>query len=395
MTVKPPMDRNTISESPTFCPAPWNSLNIDQTGRVSPCLHFQLSVGNIKQRPIQEIIHGAVLNDLRQSIVRGEWHKGCAGCQQSEKNTGSSARTVRTVSDEARQAIDTDINWVGLEHIVVNWSNLCNLSCVYCNPQTSTAWQQIKGIPINHVKNDHEDLIELAKEHGHTIRGLLLGGGEPLLQKGLADFLKHLHPEQVRVVVTTNLSIDLTNNPIYQELRHWPNVDWQISFDNVDADQFEYVRNGASWEKFVDNIQQMKQDQQKIIAHPAYSIYCAFNLVEYYQFCTDHGLDIFWCDLTNPWDLDVRRLPAPLRNLAIDEIDQVVKKYKQYTGMAVNTLEQYRMNLLDNSYLISPDYTPSPLLFHDRVDRELNKKSTFQQLWPELTKHLKEHNGNR
>jgi MoaA/NifB/PqqE/SkfB family radical SAM enzyme len=343
-------------------------------------MHCLDSVGNIKENTIQEVIHGPVLSDLREHMAQGRWHKACGWCKQLEETTGTSGRTTRHASKETIEHINNDISWFTLEHIVVNWSNLCNLTCVYCNAETSTAWQSIKGIPINHVKNEHKDLIELAQVHGHTVQGLMLGGGEPLLQKGLLDFLRCLNSEQVRVLVTTNLSVDITSNPIYQELRHWSNVDWQISFDNTDKSKFEYVRDGAVWETFVNNIRRMKQDGQHVVAHPAYSIYCAFDLVDYYDFCTSEGLDLFWCELTHPWDLDIRRYPETLRQLAIAEIEQVLEKYP--TGAAVETLARYRMTLLDPSYVISPDYCPNPQKFHSKIEAELKKTITFQQLWP-------------
>jgi radical SAM protein with 4Fe4S-binding SPASM domain len=383
------MDFNTISSSPTFCPAPWTSLNIDQTGKVYPCVHCSQSVGNIKNTTIQEIIHGPILNRIRDTMAQGKWHTACKWCKQLEDTTGVSGRTQRLASQETINAIDANIDWFSLEHIVVNWSNLCNLTCVYCNPETSTAWQHIKGIPINHVKNDHPDLIELAKEHGHTIQGLMLGGGEPLLQKGLLEFLKYLNPDQIQVLVTTNLSIDIDNNPIYNELRTWPKVDWSVSFDNSDPDKFEYVRNGANWEQFVKNIQLMKQHGQHIIAHPAYSIYCAFDLVEFYEFCIKSELDIYWCELQHPWDLDVRRLSKNIRQQAADEIDRVVDNFSQHTGLSIDTLKRYQKTLVDNSYLVNPDSQSDPLRFHQQIEVELNKIKTFEQLWPGLAQQLK------
>jgi hypothetical protein len=253
---------------------------------------------------------------------------------------------------------------------------------VYCNPETSTAWQSIKGIPINHVKNEHPDLIELAQKHGHSVVGLTLGGGEPLLQKGLLDFLRCLNPNQVRVLVTTNLSIDITNNPIYNELRTWPTVDWQISFDNADKDKFEYVRDGANWDVFVANIDLMKQHNQRIIAHPAYSIYCALDLVDYYDFCVTQNLEIFWCELVHPRDLDIRRYPKTTRQQAIEEIDRVVDQFGHKYNLSIDTLQRYRMTLVDNTYLVNPDYKPMTLAYHHRIEAELKKTVSFTQLWP-------------
>jgi hypothetical protein len=184
------------------------------------------------------------------------------------------------------------------------------------------------------------------------------------------------------VLVTTNLSVDLTNNAVYQELKTWRHVDWMISFDNADADKFEYVRQGASWQQFERNIAVMKADQQKVIAHPAYSIYCALDLEQYYDYCASNSLDLFWCELTHPWDLDIRRQSSNLKQQAIDEIDKVLNKYQGVRGLALDTLARYRMTLQDTSYLISPDYPVDLLKFHSDIEQQLKPAHRFVDLWP-------------
>ena len=340
-----------ITNSPTFCPAPWTSLNIDQAGETSPCFHCVEMIGNNKKMSIQEIIHGPKVTSMREAMARGEWHKACDWCKRLEETTGSSGRTVRGTSAETLAQIDTNPDFFKLEHLAVNWSNLCNLTCVYCNDQASTAWQSVRKIPINHVKNEHDDLIELAKTQGHHIQGLSLGGGEPLLQKGLDVFLSHLNPATVSVMVTTNLSMEITANPIYQILKTWPKVEWQVSFDNANKEKFEYVRDGANWGQFVKNLRQMKQDGQHVNAHPAYSIYCALDLMEYYDFCIAENLGIYWCELNHPIELDIRRHSQRLRDMAVEEINRVIDKYGNKKNLAMDVLKTYRNTLQDNSYL--------------------------------------------
>ena len=384
------MDHTSVTTSPTFCPAPWTGLNIDQAGHVSPCFHCVEIVGNNKKDTIQDIIHGPILTNMRETMARGEWHSGCSWCKSLEETTGASGRTVRYADQSILTEIDNNLDFFKLEHLVVNWSNLCNLSCVYCNPETSTAWQSVKKIPINHIKNEHEDLIELAKTQGHNIQGLSLGGGEPLLQKGLGEFLDYLDPNKVNVMVTTNLSIDITTNAIYQKLKSWPRVEWMVSFDNADAEQFEYVRNGARWATLIANLDIMQQDAQTIKAHPAYSIYNAFDLVSYYEFCTNRSLEIFWCELTNPWDLDARRLPKAMRLQAVAKIDQVIERWGQHIDLGIHTLQNYRKQLLDNTYIFNiNEYQPNVLSFHQQIEIELNKATRFVDLWPELAEGVK------
>jgi hypothetical protein len=207
-----------------------------------------------------------------------------------------------------------------------------------------------------------------------------------LLQKGLEQFLDYINPATVRGMITTNLSMDLETNAIYQRLKTWPQVEWMISFDNVNTDKFEYVRHGASWTQFVKNIQTMKKDGLYIKAHPAYSIYCALDLMEYYDFCDQENIGIYWCELNNPIELDIRRQSNALRTLALNEINQVLTKYQGRIDLNVDVLEKYRETLMDNSYLTNQDFVPDMIKWHQDIETTLKKTTRFVDLWPNLTK---------
>lgn len=358
-------------------------LNIDHTGSVFPCMNSDYVLGNIKKNSVQEIIDGKPRKELCETIEQGQWHDACRRCKRNEDSGNFSARTQARVDSEHTDAINKDITWFKPLQLTVNWSNLCNLTCVYCNSDTSTAWQSVKKIPITFVRNEHQSLIDLVREKGTDLIGLTLGGGEPLLQKGLAEMLRHLDSTKVHVNVLTNLSVDITKNEIYQLLKTWSNVSWQLSFDNANKEKFEYVRHGANWEQFVTNIRTMKQDNQTIVAHPAYSIYCAFDLEEYYEFCNHHQLSVFWCDLWNPAELDARRLPRNFILNAVDVIDNVTDKWGRSSGQGLDTLSRYRLQMLDPDYQRTLTNQKLDIVgFHDRIEQELNKTTRFIELWP-------------
>lgn len=373
-----------ISRSATFCPCPWTSLNIDQSGRVLPCLNshnHDMGLGNIHEQPIQEIINGHKLKELKNTIASGHWHDLCHNCRINEEQTGSSARTRLDVSDETKQLIDQDIDYFELTDFTINWSNLCNLTCTYCNPNASSAWQAVLNIPIKLQSNEHADLIQLARDNRHSLKGLSLGGGEPLLQKTLPEFLKEIDSSSTQVLITTNMFVDLSKNAVYQELKTWPWVTWQISFDNVQQEKFEYVRKGANWSQFLRNIEILKSDGIRPMAHPAYSIYCAFDLVEYYEFCERNDLDIFWCELSHPHELDVKRLPKSLRVQAQQEIDKVVDRWSHSDRfLSLDILQQYRARL-DFEHKPAPN---TPAEFHAHQENLLKQSHKFSELWPSL-----------
>ena len=379
-----------ITDSPTFCSKPWTTLNIDHTGRVLPCLSSmggdkqgnENTVGNIKENNIQSIIQDVKLHEIKQTIARGEWHPFCNKCQQNELSSGISDRLEKTVPAKIIKRIDKDINYFKLTRLSINWSNLCNLTCTYCNPRTSTAWQQLMKLPITHVRNDSAGLIELIKDNRDSLTGITFGGGEPLLQPRLLELLQEMNPKNTDVIITTNLSMNLDKNPVYQELRTWPTVKWMISFDNIEPAKFEYVRAGASWALFEHNIRQLKQDGQYIQAHPAYSIYCAFDLVSYYEFCQAYDLSIYWCDLKHPLELDVRQLSKRQQKQARTEIDHILELYgnnpENEQKLSLGILRRYRSQLGVSSNSNGID----PAQWHQTQEQFLGQKHTFSELWP-------------
>jgi hypothetical protein len=134
----------------------------------------------------------------------------------------------------------------------------------------------------------------------------------------------------------------------------------------------------------------MKRDNQRVAAHPAYSIYCAWDLMEYYDFCKNMDLTLYWCELNYPQELDIRRMPEPVRMRAIQEIDRILEKYADQKEMSLDILEKYKLTLSDNSYLSPMDRNLFVTDWHRQQEQQLNKTLRFEDLWPELAELLQE-----
>ena len=53
-------------------------------------------------------------------------------------------------------------------------------------------------------------------------------------------------------------------------------------------------------------------------------------------------LDVFWCDLFDPIELDIRHAPESIRQLAIENIDAALEKFKDRKNLSLDTLAEYR-----------------------------------------------------
>ena len=112
--------------------------------------------------------------------------------------------------------------------------------------------------------------------------------------------------------------------------------------------------------------------------------------MEYYDFCDQENIGIYWCELNNPIELDIRRQSNALRTLALNEINQVLTKYQGRIDLNVDVLEKYRETLMDNSYLLKKDFVPDVLTWHQNIETTLKKTTRFVDLWPDLAKELHE-----
>ena len=389
-----------ITDGKTFCPLPWTQLIFKPIGGVGVC-SFSPKIGNIVETPIQEIINSNTINEIKQAIKNGEWHKNCNYCQHSELHGGDSQRIteLKCMTDDTKQKINQEVD--AFKDIVLNWETDCNLSCNYCGPQLSSTWRQKKGIKLVPVEIAQEEqavsvtMDYLISRHNDIDRILLLGG-EPLMQKNLVKFFENLPAnKKYRVTIATNLSVNLKKNPLFKLMLKSKNlgINWLISFDNI-GDQFEYVRDGASWEIFENNIKILKENTEyDIAAHLTYSLYCVDSLKEYYDYCTKNNLRIEVGNLSTPVELNVTNAPKEIRMRAIEEIDQILISYNN-DDISLDILRNYKSMLEkavpyksggDKDYIKAQNI----LNFNSRLETELNKNKKFEDLWPELHNILK------
>jgi hypothetical protein len=81
----------------------------------------------------------------------------------------------------------------------------------------------------------------------------------------------------------------------------------------------------------------------------------------------------------------------PVRQRAIEEIDQVVAKYSTQPNLSTDALNRYRMTLKNPSY-INNTYdkfkSQDTVVWISMIEAKLKKTQTFQDLWPKLQKMI-------
>ena len=368
----------------TFCAYPFSTLFLGADGGVKPCCSAQDSLGNINEYDIEDIVFNSAATELRDHIVNEEWHPTCRQCKYLES---VGARTERLGSMFRWEEFkDAGKNTFDLKKIDLRWSNTCNLSCNYCYPFFSSKWASIMGETVNENKKSAEEKVfSFLEKNQNTIDSINLLGGEPLLQKQNRKLLD-IFPN-TNYYILTNLAVDLETNDIAQRLLKMPTVEWGISFETV-YKKFEYVRHGADWHKFTDNLQTLKKNNVKIVnAHPLYCTYTAHNLVEYYEYVLSQDLfdSVYWHAIQNIAGLDVFNMDKKFKERAILEIEKVDDLFHDQDK--TNDLITIKQNLIASLDQI-PKINGKEHFLAWTLDIEekylVDKKYKFKELWPDL-----------
>ncbi len=146
--------------SKTFCPLPWNSINIRNNGDLRICCNansYTENKGiirkedgtpfNAKKDNLQDARNSELSKEIRSTMLKGEWHSECERCRQEEKN-GIKSRRIWESEDwkeesgltyeKAWQTTDEDgtinVDEHPLHYFDIRYGNFCNLKCRMCGP---------------------------------------------------------------------------------------------------------------------------------------------------------------------------------------------------------------------------------------------------------------------
>ena len=122
-----------------------------------------------------------------------------------------------------------------IEYMRISLTDRCNLRCVYCMPESGIEKKQHEDIL---TLEEFAKIAEVAAELG--IKKIRITGGEPLLKKGVIDFVKKLKAikELEEITITTN-GILLAD--IAKDLKNAGLDRVNISLDTLRPDRFTEI----------------------------------------------------------------------------------------------------------------------------------------------------------
>jgi sulfatase maturation enzyme AslB (radical SAM superfamily) len=371
-----------------YCAAPWRGLHINPRGDIKTCCAGDPNMlGNLNTHTVDEILNGTKLQEIRNTIAQGQIHPYCSNCVKAERYGAESERAWHNRSNPDLDYATAGLNYHYPVIVDIRWNITCNLTCNYCSESCSSKWATLKNIPFKSVTRPYyEQVCEFIKNHPDHIYEVALVGGEPLLlpeNERLLDVIS----ANTRVILITNMSVDLENNKVFKKLAARRNVGWSMSFDNV-GDQFEYVRYGGNWNLLKNNLaivkDLMKHNDHWGGIHAVYNLYNATRICDLRQFAKEQGLSVLWQNLFQPDCLDPLLHGKEVAKIAAEEIKNFFA-----SGIATEAEQVFFNNALEKYESVTESNVEMAKKFCQHTKNIENKYHTDQQgnfvkLWPEL-----------
>ena len=230
------------------CRAPWVSVRLSPNGEVQACcVNDAYPLGSIGVESLAAIWRGERAEALRAAMVAADFSLGCQGCGDPTA-LGLRAQTLATDYDHFALAGAGD--WP--RHIEFALSNTCNLQCVQCDGELSSAIRaRRERRPPLRSPYGEAFFAEVTAFLPHLDAATFIGG-EPFLTREarrIWDLLLELdRPPEVWVT---------TNGTIWDErvehYLHALRMGVSVSIDGVNPETIAAIRTGADPEELLRN----------------------------------------------------------------------------------------------------------------------------------------------
>jgi radical SAM protein with 4Fe4S-binding SPASM domain len=379
-----------------YCTAPWNGVTIRENGDVRTCCQGNTILGNLNNSSIQEILKSDKAASIRNKMIGGlpDSHN-CKTCIHDDATSGLAALRQHYLNYYPNIYKETRF-----KNIDIRWNNSCNLGCVYCSPTFSSTWQNRLNIePVSPVKNYQDKVLEFIISKVDELEEIMLVGGEPMLMKQNQKLFKKISKD-AKISIITNLSYDLEKLPSITDLLDRPanNTIWSVSLENT-GQQFEYVRNGASWDQVEKNLKFLNKhwpNTSSVLM--VYSVLSAFNIHQTISILHSLGIKKFtFQSYFGPRSMNVFHMPPALQKIAYNSLIQA--RDFHYSQLHVVDIDLYKINnidfLLDTLKNSSNQSTLSPIskieFFNQTEQYNQWNKTQFCDLWPDVVDLVNQH----
>jgi len=345
---------------------PWTGLMYNFDGNIKNCIRSSAPIGNIQDRPVQDIMNSVQNIHTRFNMIINEPGPRCSPCYELETAKNSFdiiSDRVFYLKELKKVPLNTydEPTTFDLHTVDVRWSNLCNFSCVYCGPEYSSKWASELDIKISTPEElKQQEFKNYIFKHAEQLKHVYMAGGEPLLMKENLEFLELLKEKNPEVNLRINTNLSKVDTCIFDLICTFKNVHWIVSVESME-EEYEYIRHGGKWIDFLDNLNIVRSLDHKVsfnMLHLLLNYQSIFDCVDYLKELGFHNNSFIIGTLLQPDYLNIRHLPDTMLNLVKEEL---TKRINEHPGF-----------LLENGYRNVLDYINQPT--------EKNLAKSFEQI---------------
>lgn len=381
--------RSALTNPKTFCIYPFVQSVIRTDGGISACCLMK-SLSSTVDSNIQQAWHSESWQQLRNDMINGkDVISECWSCAEQEEKFGTSMRTqaLRDYKFFAPKHHDQLLEHYNVKdlsfpnRLEIHVGNLCNLKCMTCRPEDSSALlSENKILKIDNLnQQDYAisdsvlDELYLAIQQ-RQIKILDLRGGESLLMPRILQFLKKLDStarDEIQLRIQTNCTV--LDHEWKALLPQFKQVEIMASIDSV-GKYNTYIRYPSVWESIETNVTWFRsQPNIKLYVNCTVSNLNLLSLPRLIEWCKQVDVFCHFQILMWPNIFKYNNLP---KNILAQAQQQLIP----YQDIAPNINAIVHSHPLDDCILWSE--------FCNTVDtRDQYRKNRIFDLYPDLQLH--------
>jgi MoaA/NifB/PqqE/SkfB family radical SAM enzyme len=333
-----------------YCAMPFNHVNVGTNGDYQVCCIHSVPKEhrqNINSVSVSQWLKNPYLLEVQSALANDKPHAGCYSCWQQES---AGTQSLRQAQAKEYQIIGARPGQSKILSVECALGNLCNLSCVMCDEQNSSAIlseNRQLGIAMVNQRDftwsdaGYANLQEIFDYHPRVIN---LRGGEPLYNKRILQLIEQFPESTVRSTMlhlTTNATT--WDQQWQQALSRFRSVRMMLSIDAVD-ELAEYIRYPSKFNQIQHNIQQIATCKNiRLVINATVQNLNILYIDQLIDWAKTINITLMLNSLVKPAHLQITNLPVALKLQAIEVLDGLCERTLE--PHILNEILAYRRNL--------------------------------------------------
>ena len=335
-------------------------------------------------------------DEIRETMMRNEWHPGCYKCKADEESKGHSMRT------EADEFFDSFDDVVRLEYLEITVGRLCNLACLSCGSDFSHTWDKDElalGISdenkISTLKKEQEyDLDSLDLDKLQHVKYIKVTGGEPFLHKQFLRLIVRLADAglapQIEIEIFTNCTW-YPQKVEYDALLQFKHIKLSPSIDGYGTTN-ELLRYPSKWDVIESTLDKWIETRDatgrlEIAAATTVSVINAPQMWEFTNWARVHkGINVIYQTVYEPHYMSITHWPKWYKDTLAMVVDQ------QFSGFNPKGGRFKKAHQLLEKLCATPSEQDNSEAYIKELNRVLEHRGQSIDMAPKFASILR-HNG--